>query len=179
MIRTLRALFLTRLLREKVMVVSLLGLAVILWGAGYSSRAGAFWRAQKATADALRDQDMWLARQGEIETATRKAASQMDPSQTLDLTNLNVTVTQLASEVGVHLSSAGASAAPFSAGQFSINAQKFQVMNTDWHAFAVFYQRLQEKAPYVAITELAMTPVRGNPSQIMATVGVASFEIKH
>lgn len=178
MIRTLRALFLRRDLREKAAIVGLIALAVLVWGYSYAGRAGASWHAHLATANALKDQANWLARSGEIEAATRAAASQMDPAKTLDPTNLSVVVTQLATDAGVHLTSIGASAA-LNSGQFSINGQRFRIDNTDWHAFAVFYQHLQEKAPYIAITELAMNPVRGNPSQIIATIAVASFEIRH
>ena len=44
MIRTLRALFLARLLREKLLLVAFAVLGVAMWFSGFSDRAGVFWR---------------------------------------------------------------------------------------------------------------------------------------
>ena len=75
MIRSLRAFFLNRVLREKLLLVGFLGIAVIMWATSFSSRASAFWRAQRATTAQLKDQEFWLGHQGQIEEATRKAAA--------------------------------------------------------------------------------------------------------
>jgi len=49
MIRTLRALFLRCLLREKLLVVVFLAIAVLLWLSGFSKRAGQFFRDKDRT----------------------------------------------------------------------------------------------------------------------------------
>ncbi|HVU34283.1 MAG TPA: hypothetical protein VHE61_12670 [Opitutaceae bacterium] len=178
MIRSFRAFFLSRALREKLLLVGFLGVAVVMWASAYSSRITAFFRAEHNTTVALKDQDYWLTHRAQIESATQKAASQMDPSKTLDPVHLTVVVRQLAGDSGVRINT-GRAEPEVSNGQFSINRLPVQVLNTDWHAFAVFYQHLQERAPYLAITELAMQPIPANPSQIMATMTVESFEIRH
>jgi hypothetical protein len=180
MIRTLRAFFLARVLREKLLLVGFLALGVIMWASAFSTRVGQFFRSEHATTVALKDQEYWLGRRASIEAATQKAAAQMDPAKTLDPTNLSVVVRQLAGDAGIakNMSSLGSGAA-MSSGQFSINTVRLRIINTEWHDFAVFYQHLQERAPYLAITELAMQPVRGNPGQVMASMTVASFEIRH
>ena len=178
MIRTLRAFFLSRDLREKLLLVGFLGVAVIMWASSYSSRASSFWRAKQATTQELANQDNLLRQQPLIEAATKQAAAQMDPAKTLDPTLLSVEVRRIANEAGVNFSS-GTVIPGANVGQFAINTMRLSFTNTDWHAFAVFYQHLQERAPYLAITELAMQPVRSNPAQISATMTVASFEIKH
>ncbi len=178
MIRSLRAFFLSRVLREKLLLVGFLGIAVIMWATSLSSRASQFWRLETATTRELKEQDMWLARRDQIEAATKSAAAQMDPGKTLDATALNVAVRQLATDTGVKLNTGGATPA-VSSGQFSINAQRLTILPTDWKNFTTFYARLQERAPYIAITDLAMQPTPRNPAQVTAAMTVTSFEIKH
>jgi hypothetical protein len=179
MIRTLRAFFLSRVLREKLLLLGFLGVVVILWGSAYTSRAVSFYRGQHNTSVALADQDRWLARKDLIKTATERAVSQMDPSKTLDPANLSVVVSQLASEAGIKNMQRLGSTAALSSGQFSINTLRLQIQNADWRDFAGFYQKLQERSPYIAITEITLRPMRGNPAQIQAAMVVASFEIRH
>lgn len=178
MIRTFRAFFLSRVLREKLLLVGFLGVAVIMWASSFSSRVGQFWRAQHNTTVTLKDQDAWLARSSQIDEATKKAASRMDPAKTLDPTNLAVVVRDLASQAGLKNIVTGVPRVDIASGQFSINRLPLTINNADWSAFSKFYQQLQERAPYVAITELAMTPVRANPAQVIVRMTVASFEIR-
>lgn len=178
MIRSLRAFFLSRLLREKLLLVGFLGIAVVMWASAYSARANRFWRAQQRTTQELKDQDSWLARRTDIEKATHDAAAQMDPAKTLDATLLAVEVRRIAGEAGVKQLNTGNVTAGPNIGQFSIHSLRLNITNTDWQAFAMFYQRLQERAPYIAISDIALLPVRGNPAQVNATLNVASFEIR-
>lgn len=181
MIRTLRAFFLSRLFREKLLLVGFLGLAVVMWASALSSRGSQFWRAQNATTEQLKMQDFWLGRKDDIEATTRAAAAEMDPSKTLDATSLSVAVRQIAADAGIagKINTSNVSTA-MSTGQFSINTMRVNLINgVDWPQFRTFYQRLQERAPYLAITDMTLQPMRGNPAQITATLNVASFEQKH
>lgn len=180
MIRSLRAFFLGRLLREKLLLLGFLAIGVIMWGSSFWTRATKFQRSVHTTTQELKDQDFWLSRRDQIQKATEQAAAQMDPNRTLDPTGLSVAVSQLASDAGIqgNLRTLNSEAA-LSSGQFSINRLRLQLTNTNWHSFAVFYQHLQERAPYVAITEMSLQPVRGNPAQVTAVLTVASFEIRH
>lgn len=181
MIRSLRAFFLSRVLREKLLLLGFLGIAVILWGTAYGSRAIAFGRAYHNTTQSLAEQDRWLARSNQIKTVTEQAVAHMDPAKTLDPANLSVVVGQLANDAGImgnNFQRLGNGPA-MSSGQFSINTLRLQIQNTDWKNFATFYQRLQERSPYIAITEITLRPARGNPAQVTASMVLASFEIKH
>lgn len=178
MIRSIRAFFLSRVLREKLLLVCFLGIGVVMWASSLSSRGNRFWRAQNVTTAQLKEQDFWLGRQKEIETITQTAAAQMDPAKTLDPTNLSVTVSQLANDAGLKITRSNVTPA-MSTGQFSINALRITINGADWSSFSKFYQRLQQRAPYLAITELAIQPMRGNPSQVQGTMNISSFEVKH
>jgi len=119
-----------------------------------------------------------LKRKPQIEAATHEAAAQMDPAKTLDPTLLLVEIRRIANDANVKFNSSNVTSGP-NFGQFSINTLRLNIPAADWHSFATFYQHLQERAPYLAITELAMQPVRGNPEQVTASMNVSSFEIKH
>jgi hypothetical protein len=178
MIRTLRAFFLSRLLREKLLLVGILGVAVVMWASSYASRTSLFLRQQRATTEELKTQSYYLSQRPIIEAATHEAAAKMDPAKTLDPTFLSVEVGRLANDAGVKFNSSNVTSGP-NVGQFSINTLRIAIASADWHAFAVFYQHLQERAPYLAITEFALMPVPGNPAQVRASLTIASFEIKH
>ncbi len=177
MIRTLRAYFLGRALREKLMIVAILGIAAVMWATAYSARASRFWRAQRATTAELKMQDMWISRRGEIETATRHAAAEMVPEKTLDATELSVAVRQYASEAGINVNTQP-SGQTVSSAQFSIHPLRVDVINANWDAFVSFYRKLRARAPYIGMTECTMVPAAGNPKQVRATMTVVSFEIR-
>ena len=107
MIRTLRAFFLGRLLREKLLLVVFALLGVLMWLSGYSNRFGAFWREQHRTTVALADQQRWLDNRTQLEDAAKKAAGRLDASLTLDGTRLLAAVSALASEAGLRNTSSG------------------------------------------------------------------------
>lgn len=178
MIRTLRAYFLSRLLREKLLLVGFLGIAVIMWATAYAARTRRFWTEQRQTTEQLKDQAAWLKRRPDIEAATQAAAAQMDPTKTLDPTGLSVEISRLANEAGIKVTTGSVNPGP-NVGQFAINTMHINVPATDWHAFAVFYQNLQAEAPYIAITQIAMNPAPRNPAQVVASLDVSSFQIKH
>lgn len=177
MIRTLRSFFLSRALREKLLLVGFLGIAAVMWATAFSSRAGRFWRAQHATTVELKDQDFWLGQRGQIEAATHAAASQMDPAKTLDPTGLSVEISRMANESNLNVTR-GNVTPDAAVGQFAINQMRLSINGAEWSAFRNFYLKLQARAPYIAIREIAMQPVPRNPSQVTATMTVVSFEVK-
>ena len=101
MIRTLRALFLARLFREKILLVAFAVLGVVMWFSGFSTRVGTFWREQRSTTISLAEQKQWLANRVAIDASAQKAAARLDASQTLDATRLYAEVDKLARAAGV------------------------------------------------------------------------------
>src|SRR4051812_1045891 len=101
MIRSLRAFFLSRLLREKLLLVAFAGIAVLIWASGFSTRAGMFWRAKKATTAELNLQDQWLNNEQRIKDTVEKVTAHLERSRTLDGLRLLNKVKQLATEAGL------------------------------------------------------------------------------
>src|SRR5476651_1657325 len=121
MIRTLRAFFLGCRLREKLLVVIFLAIAVLLWLSGFSKRASLFWREQHRTSLDLVDQAQWIANSASIEAAAQKAAGRLDAAKTLDGVRLLEAVQKMAADAGLRNTTSAAPSNPPGNGQFAIH----------------------------------------------------------
>lgn len=177
MIRSLRIFFLTRLLREKLLLVAFAAVALLIWLSGFSTRAGVFLRAERATTLELKEQELWLANENQIKLAADKAAAQFDPSRTLDGTRLFTRVKQLAAEAGLKNTSNQGLEPPVTNGQFSVHTLGFQVNAADFPSIEQFYVKLNQNAPYIAVEQFALQPQPNNPSLLSLVIKVSAPEI--
>ena len=69
MIRTIRAFFLSRLLREKVLLAGFIVLAAAVWVSSIAGRTGRTIRAVRATSGSLNEQQLWLSNRAMIEAS--------------------------------------------------------------------------------------------------------------
>lgn len=177
MIRTLRAFFLSRALREKLLIVAILGVAVVMSASAYSSRVSALWRAYSTTTAELTKQKNTLSQRATIEAVTQEAAAQMDPAKTLDLAELNIAISQFAQEAGItpNISPSGGA---LTSGRFSVHPLTVGFANVNWNSFVDFYRKVQSRAPYIVVTELVFQPAANNSAQIRGSMRVQSFEIR-
>jgi len=182
MIRTLRALFLGCQLREKLLVVVFLAIAVVLWLSGFSRRGGQFWREQHRTTVDLADQAQWIAHSAEIESAAQKAASRLDASRTLDGTRLLEAVQKIAYDTGVRNTQSPSPSNPPGNGQFAIHTLDYtaQLLDPDvqknWDTLLAFYTALQKRSPYIGIEQFVLAP-NANKAQLRLQLKVSSVEI--
>lgn len=174
MIRTLRALFLARLLREKLLLVAFAVLGVAMWFSNYSHRFGAFWREQRSTTTSLAEQKQWLTSRGAIEEAAQKAAGRLDPAQTLDATRLYAAVDKLARDA--NLTPGLGEQRDETAGQFSVHSLQVSISKVDWQTLKQFYVNLQARSPYINIEQFTLqAPPAGSP--LTAILRVSSVEV--
>ena len=182
MIRTLRALFLGYRLREKLLVVVFLAIAVLLWFSGFSRRTGQFWRDQHRTTVDLADQAQWIAHSAAIDAAAQKAASRLDASRTLDGTRLLEAVQKIAADAGLRNTGSGGISNPPGNGQFAVHTLDYTVRLTDpdgqknWNALQSFYKALQKRSPYIGIEQFTLRP-EANRAQLALVLKVSSVEI--
>ncbi len=174
MIRTLRALFLTRLFREKFLLVAFAVLGVALWFSGYSRRLGAFWREQRSTTVSLAEQKQWLNNRVAIDSAAQKAAGRLDAAQTLDAIRLYAEVDKMAREAG--LSHGLGEQRDVIGDQFSIHSLQITVNKVDWETLKKFYLTVQARSPYISIEQFTLAaPPAGSP--LTAVIRVSSVEV--
>lgn len=176
MIRTLRALFLSRLLREKILLVALALVAAALWLSSLAGRAAVFLVEERHTTSSLADQSRWLARRKSVEKVAEDSARAFKPEQTLDSTRLLAAIQDLATSSGLQHSYT-AQPEDASTGQFSVHTLQFTVNKADFDSLRNFYLALQKRAPYIGIRQFQVIADKANPSLLTATMKISSVEI--
>jgi hypothetical protein len=177
MIRTLRALFLGRLLREKLLLLCFLLLGVLMWLSGYSKRFGSFWREQRTTTSTLAEQQRWLVNEKAISDSARKSAARLDASKTLDGTRLLATLSQLADETGVKKNAISGAPKDQRGDQFSVHTVNYQINRSDWGSLQKFYVALSARSPYIGIETFALQADRADPNLLTLALTVSAVEI--
>lgn len=177
MIRTLRALFLGRLLREKLLLVVFLLLGVLMWLSGYGKRFGAFWREQRVTTGTLAEQQRWLVNEKSISDAAKKSAERLDAAKTLDGTQLLAALSQLADETGLKKNALSGAPKDQRGEQFSVHTVNYQINRSDWVSLQKFYVALSARSPYIGIETFALQADRTDPNLLTMALTVSSVEI--
>jgi len=173
--KRLKAYFLRRLFREKVLLVAI---AVLVAGTVLSAvgrRAAAFWRTQRATTAALAEQSMWLAQRATIEAGAQQAVKNLDPARTLDDTRLVGELNALARSHGLRFTND--TPQTVSTGQFAVHTVQFNLQKADWDALKRFYLELAQRSPYIGIEQFSLQAERASPAQLNASLRVSSVEI--
>ena len=176
MILAIRAFFLGRLLREKLLLVAFALLGVLMWLSSEGKRVAAFWREQHSTTVALKDQQGWLDNRKTLEDAAQKAAKSLEPSKTLDSSHLLATVGSLASEAGLRNTSSGLGTTDTS-GPISFHTLPYTVNRADWESLKKFYVALSARSPYIGLERFALQSDRANANQLNLTVTLTSVEV--
>jgi hypothetical protein len=176
MIRSLRAFFLGRLFREKLLLCGLVLAAAAIWFSSLSARTGRFVRAERATGSTLREQGVWLANRATIESSAQVAASRLDPVRTLDTTRLLAEVSAMASDTGLKSMTSG-DPKDLSSGQFSVHTLQFNATKVDWPTLKAFYLELGKRSPYIGIEQFSVQVDRANPALLSANFQISSVEI--
>lgn len=176
MIRSLRAFFLGRLLREKLLLLVFVVFGTLIYLSNFSKRATTFWREQRMTTASLDTQRGFIQRKAEIEAAVQKAAAQLDPSKTYNRTTLVAEVTNLSSAAGFRTTTADPPQTTTN-GQFAVNSTTYTIRNVqqaDWMALQRFYVSLRDKSPYIGIDQFNLTSP--NRTQLNLQLRLSAFE---
>jgi hypothetical protein len=173
--RALKAFFLSRHLREKLMLVLFVALGAAIWLSSFSSRAGRAWRAHRTVATELAEQKQWLGNRGVIEAAALQAVKNLDPARTLDDTSLVRDLSALARENNLKFSNDTPQTER--SGQFAVHTVQINLPRADWEALKRFYLALARRSPYLGIEQFSLAADRAAPNQLNASLRVSSVEI--
>lgn len=181
MIRKLRIFFLSRLARERILIVALLLVAAVLWLQNYAGRVGGFITESKNTTKTLAFQERVLLNRVAIEKFAKDQASSLDPSQTLDGTRLVGALTGMANDAGIsNYSTSDQQDSGGEGGQpFVIHSTLFNIQGVPFAKLQEFYTKVQARAPYISIESLTVNNNRANPNAdaLSVSMKVASVEI--
>jgi hypothetical protein len=172
--KALKALFLSRLLTEKILLVGFL-LILALWGFSHVLRdVRGFGYDFRNTSMILAAQKTSLDGRAETERKVKAALSQLDPAHTLDSARLQGDLNTLANA----LPNTTIDARPDEpADQFIVHSVQFSVRKVDWSTLQQFYVALSKRAPYITIEECSISADRANPAELNATMLISSVEI--
>jgi hypothetical protein len=181
MMTALRVFFLSRVLREKLLLVAFIAIGAAIWLSSFSGRAGVFLKKMSDTTGQLKDQKEWIGRSAVVEAEAQKAAAKLVKAETLDRTSLFTTVQALAREAGVPFSGTPGPP-PNPNDQFTFNTLRVTSDLRDpdakknWDAVIKFYTLLQQRSPYIVIEKFAVQAAR-NPSQLNMVISVSALRI--
>lgn len=177
MIRSLRAFFLGRLLREKLLLLVFIVLGTLIWLSAFAKRANVVWLQHRSTASTLKTQREFLARAPEIDAAVKRAANQLEASKTYNKTTLVAEVSNLSRAAGFQNTS-GESVQTTSNGQFAVHSYTYRINNipqANWQVLQKFYVSLRDRSPYIVIDQFALaSPSQGAPLNLQ--LRVSAFE---
>lgn len=171
----LRAFFLGRLLREKLLLLAFAGLGALIWlGSAYQDLT-ANLRTFRAAESELATQAVWLGNREAIEAAAAAAARNLDRSKTYDDTFLVAEVLGMAKRSGL-----GVVTEPprtQRSAQFAVHTMQVSMRKVDLAAVIRFYQELASKAPYLGLEQISVQGDRSAPGMINVTLQVTSVEL--
>jgi hypothetical protein len=177
MIKNLRAYFLGRALREKLLLFAFIAIGLLWWLSAFSNRAGAFWREQRNTGSQLKIQTEWIKNRTRIEETARVAAAKLDPTKTLNAITLPTTLQQLANDAGLKNAQLSGTPETKRSGQFALHTAGYVIRGADWESLVRFYEALQQRAPYIAVDQFNLTAAPNNPAQLTLSLRAESVEI--
>ena len=174
--KAFKAFFLSRLMREKALLLAFVGLGAAIWCSNYAGRAASFWRDYSRTSETLKTQRHVLASGPAIEAAAKKAIAQLDPAKTLNATSLLATITNLAKDA--HLDSGRSEDQNDDPGpQFIMHNLRFSVTKALWGDLEEFYGKIQQRSPYIVLEQCTLQADRANANQLSAVFKLRSIEV--
>jgi hypothetical protein len=173
----MKAFFLSRHVREKVLLTTLLALGALVWLAGVARRGHLFWLQWRASAALLATQQQWLDHRADIETAAAKAIEHLDPARTFSSPRLLGELSTIADQVGVRGNTSSEILGTERTNQIAVNTVQFALRNVDLPSLLSFYAELDKRAPYIGIEQFSLTVAPGNAAQLNVMLRVSSVEI--
>ena len=171
----MKAFFLSRMLREKVLLVALILGAAAMWLSGAGKRAGKFWREVSQTTYDLKAQEFVLSQKDLIEARSQAAIQRLDPSRTYDTAQLQSEINTIANAAGLG-SKASISGAPSEkAGQFAVHTVQVVIRNADYKALTEFYREIQKRSPYIGIVQFDVT-ASANGASLTQSMRISSMQ---
>lgn len=170
-----RTFFMTRALREKVLLVAFAALAVLIWGSAVMARSRAMYLELKLARKELAEQQGTLANADSIAARAAAATRSLDPAQTLNATRLVGELSSLAAQAG--LTADIGSQRTDRTEQFAFHTVQVNFRRVDLPSILRFYGAMSKRAPYIALDQFSVATERTNPGQLNVSLRVVSVEL--
>lgn len=171
----MKAFFLGRALREKVLLLAFTLLAVLIWTGRGLGRLQTFRAELHATLAEQSTQRLWLANAAAIEANAVRATKSLDPAKTIN-------VTRLVGDLNALIGGAGLNADIGSqrterTNQFAFHSVQVNIRRADLASLVKFYTDLSARTPYIGLEQFTLAVDRANPGQLNASFRVVSVEL--
>lgn len=172
----MRTFFLSRSLREKLLVLLFAAAVAVVWLTGATGRLIEDWQGWRSAVIEQENQRLWLGHRPAVEERTAQAVRNFEPDRTLDATHLIGEVSALADAAGL---SAGIDPPRTQrTDQFAYHTVQVSFRRAGLDALVNFYEALGRRAPYLALEQCTLTADRAAPERLNATFSIFSVEVK-
>ncbi|MFH1497450.1 MAG: hypothetical protein ABII82_06450 [Verrucomicrobiota bacterium] len=170
----MKAWFLARVAREKVLMVVFVLAAAIIWISSAGERLTGTTRELRTVGAELDAQQVWLDNRQTIEGAAALAVQNLDPSRTYDSTALVAEVMALASQAGLAVNTDPPRTQRTS--QFAFHTLQVSSRRADFGAVIRFYTALAERSPYLGLEQMTLQ-ADGGSGALNVRMQIASVEL--
>lgn len=168
--------FLTRSMREKVLLVGFVSIAALVWFLSASGRARAVWQEFQLVRAERKEQQMWIENRATIEEQAARATAQLDPARTLNGTRLVAEMNSIAQSAGLAAEVSGQRTERTS--QFAFHSAQVSFRRAELGALVKFYEELSKRSPYVGLEQVSLATDRGSPGTLNASFRVVAAELQ-
>jgi hypothetical protein len=173
----MKAFFLGRVLREKVLLLTFAVLALLIWAGQWSGRGQRLWDDWRTTRAELAAQQIWLQNGAAIDAKAAATTKSLEPARTLNATQLVGELNTLASAAGL---SADISAQRTErTSQFAFHTVQVNLRRADLASLVRFYRELSQRSPYIGLEQFSVAIDRANPGQLNASFRISSAELSN
>jgi hypothetical protein len=173
----MKTFFLSRHLREKVLLTALLALVAATWLISLGRRARTFGHDWRATSTVLVTQQQWLDNRAAIEAAAAKAVAHLDPSRAFSSPRLLGELSTIADRVGVRNNTSSEILGTERTNQFAVNTVQFAIRNAELPAVLSFCDELDKRSPYIGLEQFSVSVNPANPAFLNVMLRVSSVEM--
>ena len=169
----LRAFFMGRMFREKVLLLAFVLLIAATWFSSVMRRSGRWASEFKTTSHDLAYQRGVLAQQAVIEAAAKAAVEHFEPTKTFDGMRLQSEIDAISRRTGL-VNYTMDDVQTDRSSQFSMNSMRLEIRNADYASLVRFYLEVSKEAPYIGIEQFRITASNGKHS---ASLRLTSIEM--
>lgn len=170
----MKSYFMTRNLREKLLVLMMLVVGLVIWISFFAERAGVLMAERRSVNLLGEELGVYIDNRDLIRERAEAGIRNLEPSLTLNATRLSVDAGAMARENGLNPSIDSPRTEPGDV--FSYHTIVMTVNEADLGALINFTNELQARAPYMALEQLSIN-ARSNPMLLDARYRISAVEL--
>jgi len=173
----MKSFFLSRALREKVLLLAFVALGLLIWAGQLLGRGRQVLNDVRSARSDLVTQKMWLENASAIEAKAVAATKSLVPTKTLNATRLVGELSELAKQAGLNAAIGGQHTDKTS--QFSFHTVQLDFRRVDLEPLIAFYKELSKRSPYIAMEQFTLlNNDRANPGKLTVSIRIVSAELE-